>query len=79
MADAVIAQRSPLPVEVELGRKYVWCACGRSAIQPYCDGSHKGTGLVPVVFMAEKSETVWLCCCKRTHEPPFYDGSHESL
>ena len=79
MADAVVAHRSPFPVEVELGQKYAWCACGQSAIQPYCDGSHKGTGLAPLIFMAEKSETVWLCGCKRTSEPPFCDGSHESL
>lgn len=79
MAEAVIAQRSPFPVEVELGKKYAWCACGRSAIQPYCDGSHKSVGLAPLIFMAEKTETVWLCGCKHTKEPPFCDGSHKSL
>lgn len=76
MMDAVIAQRSPLPDEVELGKRYAWCACGRSGMQPYCDGSHKGSGLAPMIFIAEKSETVWLCGCKRT---PFCDGSHEAL
>lgn len=25
-----------------------WCACGRTACQPYCDGSHRGTGITPV-------------------------------
>jgi CDGSH-type Zn-finger protein len=79
MTDAVIAQRSPFPVEVEAGKKYFWCACGRSAMQPYCDGSHKGTGLTPLLFVAEKTEMVWLCGCKRTHEPPFCDGTHELL
>jgi CDGSH-type Zn-finger protein len=79
MADALIAQRSPFPVQVELGERYAWCACGRSAVQPYCDGSHKGTGMAPTIFIAEKSETVWLCGCKRTMQPPFCDGSHEAL
>jgi CDGSH iron-sulfur domain-containing protein 3 len=79
MTDAVIAQRSPFPAEVEAGKKYAWCRCGRSATQPYCDGSHKGTGLSPVIFVAEKTETVWLCGCKHTKERPFCDGTHESL
>jgi CDGSH-type Zn-finger protein len=25
---------------VEAGKDYFWCACGRSASQPFCDGSH---------------------------------------
>ena len=40
----------------------------------YCDGSHKGTDQQPVVFTAEKTETVWLCGCKHTQQPPFCDG-----
>jgi CDGSH-type Zn-finger protein len=35
--------------------------------------------LAPTIFIAEKSETVWLCGCKRTMQPPFCDGSHETL
>ncbi len=35
---------APHRVEVEGAEKPVWiCACGLSANQPYCDGSHKGT------------------------------------
>lgn len=80
MPDAVvIAQKSPYEVEVEAGRKYFWCACGRSAKQPFCDGSHKGTGLTPVAFTAEKSETLYLCGCKHTQKPPYCDGTHASL
>lgn len=80
MSDAVvIAQKSPYEVEVEAGRKYFWCACGRSAKQPFCDGSHKGTGLTPVAFTAEKSETLYLCGCKHTQKPPYCDGTHASL
>lgn len=80
MPDAVvIAQKSPYEVEVEAGRKYFWCACGRSAKQPFCDGSHKGTGLTPVAFTAEKSETLYLCGCKHTQKPPHCDGTHASL
>lgn len=79
MAEAVVAQKQPYPVEVEAGRKYAWCACGRSANQPFCDGAHKSVGMMPVFFVAEKTETVWLCGCKRTASPPFCDGTHGSL
>ncbi len=79
MAEPVIAQKGPYAVEVEAGRTYAWCACGRSQNQPFCDGSHKGTGLEPVKFTAEKSGKVWLCGCKRTGKPPYCDGTHSSL
>ncbi|MEE9299529.1 MAG: CDGSH iron-sulfur domain-containing protein [Alphaproteobacteria bacterium] len=79
MMDALIAQKGPFQVEVEAGEEYYWCACGRSQKQPYCDGSHKGTGLAPQVFKADKSKTVFLCGCKRTGKPPFCDGTHGKL
>ena len=41
MSDPVIAQKSPIPFEVEAGKSYFWCACGQSKNQPFCDGSHK--------------------------------------
>ena len=40
-----IGGRQPLPINVEAGKSYWWCACGRSKKQPFCDGSHKGTRL----------------------------------
>ena len=40
MTDLVIAQKSPIPVDVEKGGNYFWCVCGRSANQPVCDGGH---------------------------------------
>ena len=79
MEKALVAQKSPYEVEVEAGRKYAWCACGRSRAQPLCDGSHKGTGLNPVIFTAEKSQTVYFCGCKQTGDRPFCDGTHSSL
>ena len=79
MTDPWIAQNSPFPFDLTAGKKYAWCACGRSAAQPLCDGSHKGTGLNPVITTAEKSETVYFCGCKRTATPPFCDGTHSTL
>jgi len=62
---------------VEKDREYWWCACGRSADQPFCDGSHKGTGVTPVQYIAPRDREVRFCGCKRTGKPPFCDGSHE--
>ncbi|MDA1325824.1 MAG: CDGSH iron-sulfur domain-containing protein [Proteobacteria bacterium] len=63
---------------VDEGKEYWWCACGRSANQPFCDGSHKGTELSPVQYNAPRDRQVTFCGCKRTGNPPFCDGSHES-
>jgi CDGSH-type Zn-finger protein len=79
MADAVIAQKGPYPVEVKSGKSYYWCACGRSANQPFCDGSHAGTDFTPVKFEATDTETIWLCGCKHTQGQPFCDGGHAKL
>ena len=79
MTDAVIAQKSPYAVEVEAGKKYFWCACGRSQSQPFCDGSHKGTGFTPVKYEALESGRVYLCGCKHTPTAPLCDGTHKRL
>ena len=77
--DAIIAQKAPYPVEVEAGKTYYWCACGRSKNKPFCDGSHQGTGIEPLAFEAEASKKVFLCGCKKTANPPFCDGAHKAL
>lgn len=74
-----IAQKAPFGVEVEAGKTYWWCACGDSKRQPFCDGSHKGTGLAPVQFECTQSRTVWFCGCKHSLKPPLCDGSHSSI
>ena len=79
MADPIPAQKAPYNVTVELGKRYFWCACGRSASQPFCDGSHKDTGLSPMLFTADKSEELWFCGCKATGGKPFCDGTHNTL
>ena len=79
MSDAVVARRKPMLVQLKAGRRYQWCACGRSQRQPFCDGSHAGTGIEPVAFVADSDREALLCACKRTARPPFCDGSHNAL
>jgi CDGSH-type Zn-finger protein len=79
MEKALVAGKQPKPVKVSKGQKYFWCACGRSSNQPFCDGSHKGTGLFPVSWEADADKEVWFCMCKQTKNPPFCDGSHKNV
>lgn len=79
MTEPVVAQKGPFAVEVEAGKSYFWCACGRSANQPFCDGSHKDTGFSPVKWQAEKAKTVYFCGCKNSAAKPLCDGTHNKL
>lgn len=79
MSEPVIAARAPIAVEVEAGKTYWWCTCGRSTKQPFCDGSHKGTDFAPMKYEAENAGTLWFCACKHTSKAPLCDGSHKAL
>lgn len=73
-----IARRSPYVMEMEPG-KYAWCACGNSNKQPFCDGSHKGTGFTPLIIEIPQKKKVAWCGCKHTHNKPFCDGTHDEV
>ncbi len=79
MATPNIAQKAPFPMEVEAGKTYFWCACGRSGNQPFCDGSHQGTEFTPMPFEAETDRTLYFCGCKHSGKKPLCDGTHNSL
>jgi CDGSH-type Zn-finger protein len=74
-----IAGTAPIPVEVTAGKTYWWCACGQSARQPFCDGSHKGTAFTPVKHEATEDRTLWFSACKQSARAPLCDGTHKRL
>jgi len=76
---AAIPQKAPYPVAVEAGKSYWWCSCGQSKNQPFCDGSHKGSGFTPVKWDATESKTVYFCGCKQSGKAPLCDGAHKAL
>ena len=79
MDKPVIAATKPKKVQLVEGEEYYWCACGRSANQPFCDGSHRITSITPVAFTADKTGDAFLCLCKQTKNPPYCDGTHQQV
>jgi CDGSH iron-sulfur domain-containing protein 3 len=73
MPDPALVRQGPCTVTLKVGRTYFWCACGRSQRQPFCDGSHAGTGLTPVRFAPRDDQSALLCGCKHTGSEPFCD------
>ena len=79
MSNAKVAGKSPQMEQLEEGKTYAWCACGKSENQPWCNGAHMGSEFAPNVFKAEESKTAAMCMCRQTKNPPYCDGSHMSL
>lgn len=78
----VAAANKPAKVSLEAGKSYAWCSCGLSKTQPFCDGTHKHSGLTnvrPVRFQVEKSGEYFMCNCKQTTTRPICDGSHKEV
>ena len=73
-----IAQKAPYVLDLKPGT-YWWCACGKSKTQPFCDGSHKGSGIEPVKFELAEATQVALCGCKHSFKKPFCDGTHKKF
>ncbi len=71
-------QNSPYIVHETAGKRF-YCRCGKTNNQPFCDGSHKGTGITPMVVDIEKDRRVAYCGCRQSGELPFCDGTHSTL
>lgn len=78
MNEPRVPQTDPYVMDMKPG-KYAWCACGESKNQPFCDGSHKGTGFTPVVVEIKENQPVAWCGCKHSEGKPYCDGTHASL
>lgn len=78
MQDPVIADRKPVVMELDPG-VYWWCACGMSKTQPWCDGSHQGSGHNPIEVAVAERKRYAMCCCKHSANKPYCDGAHKDL
>jgi len=79
MSTPTMAGKTPIGVEVEAGKTVYWCSCGLSKKQPFCDGSHQGSGMVPTAYTPSESGKAFFCTCKHSSKPPLCDGSHNKL
>jgi CDGSH-type Zn-finger protein len=79
MDKPIIAQKQPYKIDLKAGEEHFFCACGKSKGQPFCDGSHKGSGIIPKRFSVEKDGTYYLCGCKQSDNIPFCDGTHKKI
>lgn len=69
------AQNAPFILKMKPGR-YAWCSCGESRKQPFCDGSHEVTGMLPIIEIIEEEKEVAWCGCKCSERKPYCDGTH---
>lgn len=73
-----IAGTKPIKVKLNKDEEYLFCACGKSNNQPFCDWSHVGSSFEPLKFKAEDSGDAFLCMCKHSKNKPYCDGSQNS-
>ncbi len=76
MAEPAMPRDNYYAVDLDPDKEYLWCACGHSKSQPFCDGSHQGTEFQPKMVKVGEAMTLYLCGCKRTQDPPYCDGMH---
>lgn len=74
-----IADKKPIATNLKSGEEYLWCSCGESKNQPFCDWSHVSTPFEPLSFKAKEDETAYLCMCKQSNNPPYCDGTHTNI
>lgn len=76
MESPKIAAKFPAAVVLEPGN-YFWCACGKSKNQPFCDGSHQGSGIFPVQFKIDLKKEVFFASANKPKTNHFVMGLTE--
>jgi CDGSH-type Zn-finger protein len=79
MDEPVCTQKAPYVADVEEGKTYYYCTCGKSAKQPFCDGTHKGSAFTAHAWTAEKTGKAYFCGCRTSKNSPLCDGAHKEL
>ena len=79
MDKPTIADNKPKKVELVQNEEYMFCTCGKSKNQPFCDWSHAGTSFKPINFIAEETGSAYLCMCKHSSNKPYCDGTHKNF
>ncbi|OZJ04033.1 hypothetical protein BZG36_03575 [Bifiguratus adelaidae] len=78
---ACVALFGPCIVKnLKQGETKLWCTCGLSKSQPWCDNSHKETPFKPLVWRVTgtlkdgRAQTMYsLCGCKYSSSRPYCD------
>jgi len=78
-----VAVADAVPVKLIKGETYLYCTCGFSGIQPFCDGAHTvfAPEFMPLKFTyTEDSRIRGLCGCKhnKVTSGPYCDQSHDT-
>ena len=71
--------KEPYKVTLEKDKIYMWCQCGASKNQPFCDGSHEAYFCEPMIVTEKETKEVHLCGCKESGNKPYCDGTHKTL
>lgn len=76
-----MSDQEPRPLLEQLPEgKHAICTCGQTSNAPFCDGSHAGSGLRPVILdVAPTGQTIAWCTCRDSGNGPMCDGSHKKL
>uniref|UniRef100_A0A8C8UNK3 Iron-binding zinc finger CDGSH type domain-containing protein n=1 Tax=Peromyscus maniculatus bairdii TaxID=230844 RepID=A0A8C8UNK3_PERMB len=77
-AKPVVAQKTPIKLELVARKTYRWCVCGRSKKQRFRDGSHffQCTGLWLLKFKSQETHSGSMYLQGHQH-PPYCDSTHK--
>ena len=59
--------------------KELFCTCGLSSKDPYCETSHEVTGFSTEIVILDEDKKVAWCGCRNASKVTFCDGSKKRL